>query len=1447
MGVKAKRRRQIGYIVLCGLAVGLYVFRHNCLVVAFDLFLEKGVSPHCSRPVTYDSVGWREGQLVVTGVNLSDEQFHLAVDKVEVGFRFDWSRFYFESAVHLVHPELTIVRGGDSAAGALTLAPLLPGKFQGVRLDIQNGVLQLNAQDLEQRLYFSFVRGEDPTTQLGTFFLSYDPDLFSLPTTEVGLSFESGEVSAGVKIAQMESRRLLQLVNFFYPSLREGWENVQGDVEVMASATFSPDLVLARVAGLLDAREVYLANSILGMQAKAEGFHAEFTFPPQEALTGPLPFWKQVRASATVAGGEWTLSSGAIGEVNAHLLLDPELDPLLELTGVWMREGKAVPLVVKGKGSVLEDQSFWLELGVSITPLEEQAAEALVSVCSSEKEAYVVQVECTQFDVALLEMFGSPLPLVRGTLGGKVTGWVAGQRLEKIQIDDLRLEDAAWTIPHTGTLCAFPLFEGEAVLSKANGPFWEILSLKGEALHTEIQGNHTLPPFATHFSGSGATLTTRLEREEGSIECHFDTHKNIGWLKTSPLTEAVYQPWITAFFPQVQVQGELEVVGTISFEKLFLSLQGNTLLIDHPFATFQCNEITHPLLFSYLFSSGAIQAAWSVEKAQLAQKNHQLYWENFAASCEFDGEILALKGIDASCEEVHFVGDVEVDFSQDLFTLTSTHFNGPLAPLEKVFGIKIPVEGQFSSWASGISIVGREGCFDFLVEAELSHLAIDLNKECSLEEGKCLLTYDSKENLLTFKQIQGDLLYQGHPYHLTGELRKKEWWEFDAIVAENLVEIARVAGIAQELPYGELHVSFEKNTTHLLGIKLSINRLIIKDWKEIVALEMNPFLQTAHLAEVCAVLHKWNKIPCKTLPWNLEGEIHTRIAYEGELTFELAAPSLSAEGIPLSPSSLRGTKSGALWNLEGANEDQLSISAQILEEGELFHVKEFTLSHPQVGFSAEAIYESRENRLSGNFEECVFDTSYCDGIADGSFTCDFARAEAFADVMVFADLILVGVQSRTPLRMLYRPTFGLLCENLDLNILGREGSFSPLVCKGEALRYDGEKWVLAHTELKLSPDNDSLENINWFPPALSFRGEYAPLAKTIDLASTMRLGEAPLYCQLHIDYGAGGVGMLKISEDPTKEGIRAFVKDLLYWERLEGELPGLKVDLSSTSEESLEGSVTFDFSKLTPYLPPYMQAAVGRFKLGSGYRLDGEWDPRLLDFKGTLTGHEFEVLGYRFHRLESGLSWTDEQLTLENFKIEDLAGKLSMKQGILKNTEPMSDVEVWKWEIPLLKVYDLQPSRLRKMGGIAPEPKPLIIKTLSFYEMQGILGEGDTVLAQGEFNFINGFRKEFSLLDFPLDFLKNIGLDPGLLTPVYGEGAFQLKDEKMILTDLVNTYSDGRRSEFYLPHEGSSFLDFAGNISLDLKMKQNVLLNVTEPFTLTVRGTLDNPKYSLVR
>ena len=231
---------------------------------------------------------------------------------------------------------------------------------------------------------------------------------------------------------------------------------------------------------------------------------------------------------------------------------------------------------------------------------------------------------------------------------------------------------------------------------------------------------------------------------------------------------------------------------------------------------------------------------------------------------------------------------------------------------------------------------------------------------------------------------------------------------------------------------------------------------------------------------------------------------------------------------------------------------------------------------------------------------------------------------------------------------------------------------------------------------------------------------------------------------------------------------------------------------------------------------------------------------RRFQFTGQLTGQEWECLGYRFRHLQAAIDVHPESLFISNVKVEDQAGCMSIKRIAI---EKQND---WQLSIPLISIQEWHPSSMRKCDATSLTAKPFLIRNFTLSKIHANLSQKQSLEGYGQLTFTNQIKKESSLFDAPLEMIKNLGLDPGLLTPVQGEVEFDLKGDKLYLVGLKNTFSQAKRSEFYLaPERKLSYIDLEGKMHIDLRMQQDVALKLTEPFVLTIRGTLDNPRYGL--
>jgi hypothetical protein len=174
----------------------------------------------------------------------------------------------------------------------------------------------------------------------------------------------------------------------------------------------------------------------------------------------------------------------------------------------------------------------------------------------------------------------------------------------------------------------------------------------------------------------------------------------------------------------------------------------------------------------------------------------------------------------------------------------------------------------------------------------------------------------------------------------------------------------------------------------------------------------------------------------------------------------------------------------------------------------------------------------------------------------------------------------------------------------------------------------------------------------------------------------------------------------------------------------------------------------------------------------------------------------------------------------------------------------------WKMQVPLLSIHELRPSVLQTANEPRPLRKPLVVRQFYLRNIEGILGDSASFTADGELNFINPQKKHTQnvLFAIPSQILTQIGLNTSALTPISGTVHFDLNDGQFVLKKFKDVYSEGKLSKFYLPTSGSpSTIDLDGNVNVQARFKTTLLLKLFEMFTITVKGNITDPKYSLQR
>lgn len=268
-----------------------------------------------------------------------------------------------------------------------------------------------------------------------------------------------------------------------------------------------------------------------------------------------------------------------------------------------------------------------------------------------------------------------------------------------------------------------------------------------------------------------------------------------------------------------------------------------------------------------------------------------------------------------------------------------------------------------------------------------------------------------------------------------------------------------------------------------------------------------------------------------------------------------------------------------------------------------------------------------------------------------------------------------------------------------------------------------------------------------------------------------------------------------------------------------------------------------NFAELLPLIPLKAKEVIKKWKLGSGYEFTGVVgvESGSLYFsgaKGRIHGKQFTCLGRKMDSFSAKVNLSKDFATVQDFSLEDDTGCL-----VIKNLEARAHPETKQWKVsaPLVHIKDFSPTFLVK--GVKGGP---LIKNISIYGLKGLLHDIHSFEGSGALNFVTaGQKKEVSFWDIPLNLIKDFGLDTSILTPIVGEADFILSQGRCYFTCLKNVFSEGERSQFDLANPSQdAYLSLDGTWHVDLKMKQNVVWKVTEDLILSVRGTVEKPKYS---
>jgi hypothetical protein len=881
-------------------------------------------------------------------------------------------------------------------------------------------------------------------------------------------------------------------------------------------------------------------------------------------------------------------------------------------------------------------------------------------------------------------------------------------------------------------------------------------------------------------------------------------------------------------------------------DRIEWTLTGADLAIEHPHLVFKLPTFGDKGALVVLEKGGEIsKASLDLEEGMMQWRARQLSLEHLSGQLAWTPQGLTLSQGQAMCHGISVCAEASLD-ADAVLDVTTSSIQGSLADVcalaQRVGALSRPLpalDAQVSSGPKGCALhvpLHHPSDVAWQCRATVSHLQFPVNESTRVEEGKFDLVASSSSHAVSIEKGQGqwrlrdgsslNCTLRQMTFHLTDETHT----EFCLKLAAARKEVARLEGSLQGQWDQGWVVTFDPHDSHLVDVRLALEPLQISAQGAFKEIELRPQLSLERLPALMTWCHHMGFLPSFNAHavdrMALKGHVQARVVVDGSQEIQLFAQSsdVQIQGQRPQPLHLELRSSAQQWIVDALQLGELSLKTIVVPSLEGWNLPQFEGGWHGVAFKGSGYFKSKEEKGYGSFESINCDLSQLDpslrgtAAASAKFVIDFSEAatELFsAQAQLYARVdgpFACVVRHDKPLLISYSSAQGIKLGDVRV------------VC--------------------LEPGWDSreffLEQIQCFYDA-----------KGVNLRLKTYLEEEPLWASLQLKTSQGTHGVLRLLDHPKAQGLQVQFNDAVI-ESIDGSCYGLECHLHSNRRQKIQkgyalfGNISVNMGQLQRLFSESARKSLLVANLGNGYSWTGDvifFNDRNQPtaFKGTLHGKEFEALGYRFEEMKAAISGNMDKIQLTSCHVKEAAASIDIPSCTITRNQGE-----YRFDVPSVQLQRIQPSALRKIGAASPVLKPFKIEKFSLSNLSGTFGKVETFQADGSLIFSNQFKKEASLFDLPLELIRKMGLDLRSLTPVKGSIDVQLRADKFYLLSLQNAVSEAERAHFYLlPTKEPSYIDLNGNVHIDLKMQQETMLKMIQPFTLTVRGTLDKPRYGL--
>lgn len=622
-----------------------------------------------SSRVKIQEVLCSEGKIQLVGIERSDDESALYIDRIELSFSKKDGASLFSPKLRLLHPQLTLNRKADSNVQSV-FSNLKPLRSR-LRLEIHNGVLQLG----EQRLYFAFLPGDVPA-YIGKLIVSQDPGMLDAPFFVTDFHEKDKKLSCKITVRQVECSEFIKLASILLP-IELKPQQVSGELQGKVQLTFNSSGAIEALGGEVSMDHVVFVDSALAIDFGVDTLQAHLAWPKKNA-DPKLPIWQQVLSQCSLKGGmlRWTEQWG-LSHVNAEFFSGIEGEPTLKMDGKLLNGQKPFQFIADGKGGANQDRSFWIECLVRISENMQKQCSMHLSLCRPESETFVLQADLKNLFSdewnLIRELFKDTYPIVdkveleKGKVSATFLAWFERARFARLDMQNIQAEKAQIFLPEKKLR-----FDIDAL--KASGKFhrsskyldgelnidaqFPVQTLAEQLLPSEFKLNDNAMINANCKWKSGradANGSLTLLSSADLIQFGLESKKSWplslneieeGWIRCARLSETTYSPLLKVLSPSTLLQGNMDLFGTFEDGKLRLSVQMDQMSLLHPWFELRTDAlgVKDPML---LKTEGRAQVHFSPAKeswvVQLPIQKGQILLRKAACSLEnADGQFTLL-------------------------------------------------------------------------------------------------------------------------------------------------------------------------------------------------------------------------------------------------------------------------------------------------------------------------------------------------------------------------------------------------------------------------------------------------------------------------------------------------------------------------------------------------------------------------------------------------------------------------------------------------------------------------------------------------------------------------------------------------------------------------------------------------------------------------------------